>query len=1156
MGPDPDDLVERIYQRFQAAGHAPRFASELPSPHVAPYEQNLSDQLDRLRDAAKSKDPDHNLPLFRTFLDTLPHDASGTMRFRAKANIGLQYIYRGETSVGVHWLLEASGEAPDDPRAVANRALALWLQGNPEEAYRYGRERLATDPANEALAGYLPQIAAMVPAVTDGLDGIPDSLRERESVVVGQAVFLRGRDIRPDWWEWVRAGATRFPESEPLRVLAAISQVDEVAHDTEFQRTQILSADQRGRLEGAVAVLDADWQAKTWLLKNPNDDAAHILAGAMIAHHFLHDRTTALARATRIADEGLTVPGILANAIMIAHSYNELDLAKRLIALDPDDPDLAFQAAVIAVQEDDWAKATTLYAKANIPETERRLAETVIALAPIKAAGKLVDGTQFDPEPLRRLLEATQDSPRSLVLIASVSAELGQAKLSKQAFETAVGAVSQDDHIATRLMVAAYAERIGSQSDIIRLLDGRLPHDGFEREHERLAVAHANERPHRPRNQAYFRSLPLAVRQRREISRAHASVLLDVGEVREAISLLRRLHADDPADAFVTLRLLEGLHLSGDEAGTRAVLRRVDLAQARGTPLHVMHLAHLIAREGEPERAYPVAYDIVRRYPDEPEVALAYLGLGLLLGGANPAFDMAEVGADACITVAAPDGAMTTFVIDEGGEFFGMAVRAPANGMAARVMGKRRGDTFEMPKLGFDPETWTVREVTSKYLHLHRRILDEFETRFPDKLGISRFTVQDDNFDAVFDMVRRRAEQSQKAATSYLERPLPLAFVARLMGGDVASFAAFVRSLGGDIVTCAGSREERTAALKLARDRRGVGAVLDPYTAWVAAELGLLPALKTWFGTLFTPTSSTVMIDRMIERERDGMGQTQMSLAWHDGHFIKEETTDDDRHRRIGNLTRLRDAIVAACEVRQVLVPDEITETTEQILQRAGGRFLDAGFLAVETGAVLLSDDLRYRQWCAQTIGCLGLWLQVVLMAAVETERLTVAEYGKAVTGLAAHRHGHVALTAPLLHVIALNDEEGFPGLRTALTRLAGPKAEMASHFAVFRDFLGLLWPPDEQLPLLPTQAATGLALEALLAHRRKEDAIQVLRAALQAAPRGRAISRYLTSWLQGHFITDEVLNPKPVVPLEDRRPEMTQDRQSKGGRRLRRRRG
>lgn len=1135
IGHNGNEIAELVFRRFQAAGFAPRLASETQSPSVAPNEQHLSDQLDRLRDSARSQSPDLNIPLFRTFLESLPPDASGVMRFRAKANIGLQYVTRGDTEDGLRWLLEACDEAPDDPRSIANRVLAIWLKGDAEEAYRQGRERLAANPANEALAGYIPQIAVTVPAVTDGLDGIPDALRDREGIVVGQAMFLRGRNISPDWREWARAGAVRFPDSERLKVLAAISQVDEIAHDREFQRTQILSVGQKARLQDAVAILDADWQAKTWLLKNPFDDAAYTLTAAMIAHHFLHDRETALARAARIADEGLAIPDILVDAVMIAHSYGDLDLAKRLIALVPDDTDLAFQAAVIAVQEDDWAKATALYAKADIPETERRLAETVVALAPIKAAGKPADGSPVDPEPLGRLLEATQDSPRGMVLIASVASELGLAKLARQAFKAAVDAVSDDSHIATRLMVAAYAERIGSPSGIIRLLDGHLPFEGFEREHERLAAAHANERPHRPRNLSYFQNLPLAVRQRREIARAYASVLLDGGRLPEAASLLRGLHDEDASDSFVTLRLVEVLHRSGDKSGASAVLRRLDLAGAKGSPEHVMRLAHLIMHEGAPGRAYPVAYDLVRRHRDNAEIALGYLGLGLLLEDRNPVFEMNAVETDAYVAVVAPDGAVTAFVIDEGEEFFGIAVRTPANGMAAKVMGKQRGDTFEMPKLGFDPETWTVREVTSKYMHLHRRILDEFETRFPDKLGIARFTVEDGNVDAVLDVVRRRAEQNQKTAKAYLEQPLPLGFVARLLGGDVISFAGFVRSLGGDIVTCRGSQRERTEAVSLARDRRGLGAVLDPYTAWVAAELKLLPTMKDWFGTLFTPSSTMAMIDRMIEREREGMGRTQISIAWHDGHFYRQEITDDLRHQEIENLTRLRTAIAADCEVRTVLVPNKITDTAEHILRKAGGRFLDAAFLAAETGAVLLSDDMRYRQWAAEVVGCRGLWLQAALWAALGEGWQTPSDYGKAIVGLSALRHGHVALTGPVLYVIARGDEEGFPGLRTALTRLAGPSAEMASHLSVFRDLLGLLWPPDEHLPLLPTQAVTGLALEALLAHR-KDDAIRVLRAALQCAPRNRAASRYLASWLRGHFITDEVLNPKPV-PLERNQP-------------------
>jgi tetratricopeptide (TPR) repeat protein len=397
----------------------------LDGASVPAHEQHLSDQLDRLRDGAKNTDPDANLRLFRSFLDSLPGDASPVIRFRVKANIGLQHLTRGDAEEAARWLLEACDEAPDDHRAVANRALALWLRGDAEEAYNFGRERIAADPTNETLASYLPQIAVGVPSVKNGLEGIPDTLRDTEAVVMAQGVFLRGRDQRPAWWEWARSALERFPDSDHLKLLAASSHVDEIARDEEAQRTQIYPTDQRERLTEAVAILDADWQARPWLLKSRLDDASATLANAMIAYRLLHDRDRALARAERIADEALTYPDIIHNAVMVALSFDHVKLASRLIGLAPDDPDLAFHAGIIALGNNDWRNAADLFGKANVPESEKRVVETAIALAPIAEKGRPTDGSAANPAPLEALAETFRDSPRGLTVIAQVATHLG-----------------------------------------------------------------------------------------------------------------------------------------------------------------------------------------------------------------------------------------------------------------------------------------------------------------------------------------------------------------------------------------------------------------------------------------------------------------------------------------------------------------------------------------------------------------------------------------------------------------------------------------------------------------------------------------------------------------------------------------------------------
>lgn len=1096
---------------------------------VPSHEKQLSDQLDRLRDGAQDIDPSASLLLFHSFLDSLPGSASPVIRFRAKANIGLQHLVQGDAGQAVRWLLEAYDEAPNDHRAIANRALALWLQGDAEEAYDFGRKQIAIDPTNETLASYLPQIAVGVPSVQDGLEDIPEALRETESVAIAEGVFLRGRNRCPAWWNWARSALERFPESKHLKLLAASSAVDEIARDEETQRTQMHREDQRTRLSEAVSVLDADWRARPWLLKSRFDDASTTLANAMIGYRLLHDRDKALACAERIADEALTYPDILNNAVMVALSFDEAKLASRLIALSPTDPDLAFHAGIIALGNRDWGGAVSHFGKANIPESEKRVVEAAIALAPIAEKGRPANATAVDPAPLEVIAADFHDSPRGLILIAQVANDLGLDATAQAALDAAVKAVPEDCHIATRLMIANYAELAHSPSTVIQLLEGHLPREGFEQEHQRLAIAHANEHPHRQRNLKFFENLSEKLKKMRGIARAHASILIDVGKLPEAIELLRTLQTETPTDAFVTLRLIQALRLTRDLNSISTLLGAVDLSRYDGPPEYIMAIAQQVSREGHPERVYPVAYDLVRRHPGNASVVLGYAGLGLMLK-ANALFEASVANVGTFVSIKSTDGQRQDFAIDDGGDFFGIRILSASTGIAQRVIGRSCGDKIEIPKFGQDqPEVWTVTKVISKYLHLHHRILEEFETRFPDNPGIARYTVGKDNLNAVLDVVRRGAEQSAERTRLYMDQPIPLGVAARGQGGDVVGFAQYVREMGGHIITCIGNESERRQGLSLASRFRGRGAVLDPYTAWTAAEIDVLAALRNFFGPLRTPASTLGMIDRMIGRAEDGRGSEQMMLGYRDGQFYRDQVTDERRDAQISALTRIRGTIEASCEVIPVVVPDDLSETAEMLLKVGGSRFLDAALLAVETNSVLLSDDLRYREMTHLAVKSHGIWLQIALSTACEAKQLSFLNYATSIVGLAERAHDHIALTGPLLYWIVRHDEDGFSNFRIALRFLAGQKAEMQSHLSVFYDLLTLVWSPINGLPMLKAQAITGLGLTALLEHR-DADWAPTLNHVIRWSARHQGLAKYMRGWLRGHFIREKDFLP-PVEP-------------------------
>lgn len=555
------------------------------------------------------------------------------------------------------------------------------------------------------------------------------------------------------------------------------------------------------------------------------------------------------------------------------------------------------------------------------------------------------------------------------------------------------------------------------------------------------------------------------------------------------------------------------------------------------------------------ERAYATAYELVRNDPNDPDVALGYLGIGILSGDANFGAEPTSLQLGTGVWLRGPGGARRTYLIDEGEDFFSIQVIPPDNPMARRLIGKAKGEFADIPKMGFqESDRWTIEDLANRYEYLHRQILENFESRFPGQNRLSSFTMENGDIQPVLDVVRRRAEHNQGLARSYLEKELPLAFVARMLGTDVSSFAAFVRQMGGDIATCRGSAKERSEAIHQARRGRARGAVLDPYTALVASDMGVLADLKSWFGTLSTPTSTIDHIDRLIDNEREGLGKTQHSISWQDGQYFRHETGDAERIARAERLSTLRAQIVEYMDIQPVLIPDDATADVTRTLRMVGSHFFDAGFLAIDRDAPLMSDDLRYRDLCELMLGTKGTWLQAALQAAAENGVIAPEKYAKAVVGLAARRHSHVALTGPVLFTIAANDDSDLSDLRIALKRLGGPNAEMASHIVVLREFLNLLWANGHDLPLVTRQAATSAAIEAVVAGRQR-DALDVLRVALQQVPAIPAAREHRRAWLTGHFIVLERLKTI-AAPAPSPGPAPALRPSSKRARRRKRRRG
>jgi tetratricopeptide (TPR) repeat protein len=1104
-----DQAFARIHD--EAAIETPadkrRVAERVPSQ--SPLEKTLNDQIDQMRDQIVAGDAPTALRLLQALLKGLPGSTTAKIVYRIKSNIGYGHLQLGDDAEAARWFEDAYAAAPNEPKAIANKAVALIISDQPKAAFEFAKDALAIDPENEFVASQLLGAAAQIPDEEDPLGLIPLALREREEVVVARTAYLRQRESRPDWWRYARNAAKRFPNNDRLKLLCAEAALDEATSSGAFQApTTEVDSELLGKLTDAATFFEEKWSGIERSATPNRPEAIQILSSTMVAYLLLGQRDRSLRFAELLVDR-TSDKDILYNVALVARAAQKDEAALHALDRIGESTRGDFIRGMIHLDRNDWSLASKFFTRSEIPPSEVKVISTVIALAPLQTGTKSVDGTTFDSA--RAIAEG---DPRALVVLARVAAMRGATDVGDHAFMSAKAALSLSSTLSERSMVAALAADRGDEHSVIDVLDGYLPENIPSRDLLLLAESHANERPKRERNVGFFKRLRRDIRQRPEIARCRATVLLDAGETRDAERIFRSLVKQRPNDVYVILRHIDALRRLNRESESTAAVLAVDENSLAGPAEYLMAFAHALRQAGNAERSWAFAFEVVRRNADNPKVSLGYVSLVLSDKERSvPEPAVAEPGSWVRLT---KNGEADAFVIEQGAAFLGIECVSPQLERAKRVLGMSVGQTLQVDKGMFPSETWTLVEVKNKFIHLLHVIMNEFEKRYPGANGLWRVDVGEKDIQPLLDVVRKKAEADRDVATNYIEKGLPLSFVARMLGGEPAGFAQFIRSLDADIVACVGTDAERQDAYKLAEEARGNGVVLDEYTAWVAAEIDALVILKLWFGRLVVSTSTIASIDKLISRENEGLGRNSMNVAWRDGHFYRTESTDENIHRQVSALQKLKEDILAQCDVERPLIPNDLPEFALRIVEDFGSRLLDPVLLAKTQKTALLSDDLRYRQVAELVNGTKGLWLQAVLASAHSAGlidlRTATAKYAQ----LAARRHSHINLDAEILREAFDSDTDNSLAEFDILTNFIGSKtADMPSHLSVTVKFLNKLW--DERKGDLKCQKATSIVTERLIRFRKTDWGVWFSGLLFGSAP----LANYLFSWSTGHFMPE-----------------------------------
>lgn len=1083
---------------------------------VTLLEAHLDSEIDRYRDLADGGKPRTAKALFESLLERVKPTASGRILFRVKANIGSCLLALGEDERAASILSDAYDHAPEEPKAIANKAFSLLLQGKWQELLSFGAGALRADPTNEGLAGYLVQAARFDMSVSDPLLLVPETLRDASAVAISRTDFVRRRGAPGDWWAVAHQALAAHPDDAHAIQFDAEAKIDEVVSSPDFMRTRRLTPERRGALESAVAALTTLWDKARCSEAMVGVESAALCGNIIVALHALDEPL----RAVAMARQGLALApndvSIITRAALVAIDTFDDALAEELLPKLAEGPEATILAFRLHSSRRNWAELARLYPEKaeQLPQSEKLIISTAARLAAIK-----IGSSPGKQDLIQQVATDAAIDPRASIVVADFARMEGLNNISKTAFETALKNLGTNPHIADRMMVSFHAAQRSDWSVVVDLLDTHIAEDHDSNELRTLARAHVNDSPIRQRALRFFARLPGPVRDLPYYLHAEGLFKFNHGDLQSAATLLRKA-VEVEANLDNYLALFSVLRRDHREEEVKPILDSIDLGSVDGTPVQKMHLAQLLRASGKGQEALHYAYDVLQSAKNDRKAALGYFGLIIMEpdDGLMPVANV--IGIDTFVSVEGEHGRRDSFVIIEGADRPAESIISPMHPTAAAAMGMKVGDTFEVSVAFGETRTWRITEIKHKFLHALHDVMENFETRFPDAEGFYSVTAPEGDIQPVLDQIRKASEGHRRLADIYLSKNVPLNMIAERQGGDTIGFAEYVRSLGEDIRTCIGMEAERLGARSVIASNRASGAVLDTYAAWTISTMGAFDVVRSVFGNLTVPVS--VISELMhLAQKHEHTGQPSMTVGWRNGAFFRQEHTEEDITARRNFILEQIQNIEEACHVKPATAPDNPTEIASVATETFGAHVIDAANLAAE-GYVLISEDMYFRQWAEAATSAKGVWLQTVFAYARETGMIDRKHYSALLVKLAWRRHSHLAVDAQdLFDAYEADATENLLNFKSLAHFIGNKNAEMKSHLIVAIAFLERIWVDRSVETTLKKMKATGSLLDTLIRHTGVNWALAL---ALITTSSGRTLQHYINGWVEGHFLSLEDL--------------------------------
>jgi predicted Zn-dependent protease/transcription elongation GreA/GreB family factor len=1060
-------------------------------------------ELDYARELITENNPKKALDFLNNLKERIWSQAPSMVKFRILTNIGAAKLMMNITDEAAKLFLEALQYNPDDEKALCNAALAYLLIKQLGSAIAYSNIVLEKNPANSQAHSVIIQ-ASEGNDLKSIIDKIPDSYRNSPEIAcaIGHIAEKKKSFLEAKGWLETALEGNGKDMPEIKAALGGILLEMNLGEQPFIYDHTGIDEDKKEDVNKAIGLLTEAWESIQ------NKDLKDYRTGWIINRAI-----------------GRKILGQLKEAI------DDIDVA---LKVEPSNPTLIKYKALFLNGLNDNETAIKLLKDILWNE---ETPEAAILLADIlRIEGRYEEGTAILNELIKRNPSPKLEDDINHLLI-QIYLESNEPKDIKQAKTISESMRNVNPTSILNLVDAAkILRRIGEKSESISLLleaskyvsENTVFRELFSLSNEFYALEQfedasklyeriSNKQIDSPLTRKLLKSYYFAGDRGKALAicdglRAKYGPLRYVTEMESAIY--------EEIDDFPRAKRIteDFLKLFPDDFQMKLQLAYLNLKTANYAdvdefliqPFNVSEmslqsahsLAYLNSKRSLHEKALNIMYEARRRFFNESDAHLKYIGFVLSRGkDIEQLMNFTSVIPDSAICIETDPPQQEWYILDN---------RADADmhrreinlehSIAKKLVGKQTGEEVILRETPISKDVGKIKEIKSKYLYAFHESLAIFEKLFPEAPGLWGVKVEPakeegqlpEYLKLFFEQISKQQDWIQQLEQMYIQQKITIGVIAKLLAINVIDvIGGLINNPEVGIRCCQGNTIEREAADKLLNSKPRL--IIDIISLLTFYEICGDTIFSQKLGTFGIAQSTINLIEGKLD-ELNGLGSEGfMTISKKGEQFFKHEVSRNDVRTNIEFLSRLLDWIGKKCMILPVRAALSISKKRrDQLNDIFGASFVDTLLIASEPGNLLYSDDFQLRMVAKNDFKVDGTWTQPLFMYHLKHGILGREEYNKYIVKLISANYYYISIDQHIL-VESAKQSNWLPTKQFSkvIKILNGNMSDESTALMVSINFLYELW-KQPILPLYRDYLIISLVNELTIGRNKRKILIQL----------------------------------------------------------------